>query len=245
MPTAKALHGSKKSSTPAADTPRLFGVIVFEVLRSAGTLMILLGATLGITAFVARLIRPRAPRLPDFSPNTSVRLVGPGGAYRCHLLAIDARGIVLSAPLQRDHYVPLRVGDSLTVQIPSGDGIITFRTHILHRDPATHEYILAQPSRFRYAERRTEPRDHGVEGRRVSMNGNLSELRDISANGARIVTAENLHKGDEVEINFGRGEQPIRGWTLDSGPSVMDARPARVVRVRFEAPLSGLSSAEL
>ena len=170
----------------------------------------------------------------------SVRLVGPGGVYRCHLLRKERDGLVFSAPLQRDHFVPLRVEEKLMVQMPVVDGLVTFRSEIMSRDAEEHSIKLETPKRFRHVDRRSEPRDDRVCGREVSLNGSAAALVNLSAGGARVVTPLALKPGERIQVQLGMEAAVCFGWALESIADHLGVEPARSVRVRFEAPLSGL-----
>lgn len=194
----------------------------------------------GVSYLIGLLFRRRRSRLPNLTVGASCRLVGPGGVYRSHLESVSRDGLVFSAPLQRDHFVPIRVGEALVVQIPVAEGVVSFRSVVCSRDSDSHTFRLATPTHFRRVERRSEPRDMSVNGQIIALNGSEASLENLSAGGARVTTPLVVKPGERIAVQLGMTETQCQGWALESVPAHLGNQPARSVRVRFEAPLSGL-----
>ncbi len=187
-----------------------------------------------------RKIRPTLPAIPE---GTSIRLVGPSGAYRSTLVMVDHNGIVLTSPMHRNSHVPLRVGDSLMVQVPLASGVLTFRSTVTERDAKTHQFTLETPVASKLIERRTEGRDKRFEGTGVVVNGVSATLVDLSAGGAKLVTSEFVKAGEVVRVQLPSGMGVVMGWALESTATAQGHLAARELRVRFETPLAGLGAA--
>lgn len=207
-----------------------------DFLNMVGTMVLLFAVSLGFGYLYSRVQRKAVPQLPKIEPNTSCRIVGPGGVYRCYFVGEGKDGLTFSAPLQRDHYVPIRAGEILTIQIAAGDGVLTFRSTVSGRSRDTHEFTVFQPTRFRHHDRRTEGRDIAVRGRQVEVNGNLGELVNISPSGARVVTTDRIASGERIAVRLQHELEPMLGWALESTASSLGKSQARSVRVRFDAP---------
>lgn len=158
--------------------------------------------------------------------------------YRCYFIREERDTLVVSAPLHRDHFVPVRPEEKLMVQLPVPDGLVTFRTYVVSRDSDDHTLRLAKPTHYRLVDRRAELRSTQVAGQAAVVNGSGAELVNLSAGGARVRTPLSLRAGERVEVKIGEGA--CFGWALESIPDVLGTLPARSVRVRFESPLSGL-----
>lgn len=211
-----------------------------SVIQTVGYLIALFLASLCASYLVGRLLRRAAPRLPQLTVGTSCRLVGTGGVYRCYLGSVKGKGLEFSAPLQRDHYVPLRVGEALMVQIPVQEGVVSFRSVVVERDAERHTFRMAAPTHFRTLDRRSEPRDDSVYGREVALNGQAAEVLNVSAGGALVVTTLDVQPGDRIDLQLGGSNSVCPGWALESVPTTLGQQAARSVRVRFESPLAGL-----
>src|SRR5512141_887054 len=72
----------------------------------------------------------RAKRL-ELPEGAVVKLRGRKGMYRSRLIAPSEAGWRIGAPLQRDSYVPLRPGESITVEAATPKGLISFRSQVL------------------------------------------------------------------------------------------------------------------
>lgn len=184
---------------------------------------------------VARRSRPIKH---DFVEGARFKLVTPTGAYRCYVERVTSKGIQVSAPLHRDSYVPLRVGDLVLVQTATPDGLYTFRTAVTHRMIETHSLLLGHPSTIRKTERRSYPRQTPIGDGRCKLNGVTSQLCDFSEFGAKIVSECLVEPGDSVIVELPDGMGEVYGWALDSMP----VSGKREARIRFQDPLNHLSS---
>lgn len=202
-------------------------------------------ATAGLCAFAVGFLGSRAtrrrqpPSIAPVAPGAVLRLVGPGGAHRCHLLETGPAGWCVSAPLRADVYVPLRTGDRVWVQAPSDDGLLCFWTIVRSRSATDHSLILDPPRRWKSVERRSEPRLSMPEGTPVGVNGEPGQLIDLSAGGARVETSARLEPGDAVRLRLPQDMGEVAGWALE----VRGAGRSRLSRIVFERPFAALRSA--
>lgn len=212
-----------------------------DILQMVGLLAVVFGISMGLSYAVSARNRKHIQLVP-IPENTSCRVIGPGGVYRCYFLRRSKKGLVFSAPLQRDSYVPVRLGEVMMVQAPMADSIVTFRAAVCARDADTHEFTVDNPDRIRHINRRAEDRDTSLEGTIVNVNGTPAALVDLSACGAKVVVADVVRPGDSVCLDLPEDYGVAHGWALESTPTADGRRLARCVRIRFEQPLSGLQS---
>lgn len=172
--------------------------------------------------------------------NSKARLVGAKGAYRSYYLRRMPEGLVFSPPLQRDQYTPLRIGESVMVQLPVEGGVITFCTKVLSRAADTEEFVLEHPQTFRRADRRIERRDTTCAGTLAALNGSQAVMKDLSAGGARVVTACRVQPGDTARLELPLGMGEAYGWVVAAHPGVIEGRQGIEARIQFQKPLSGL-----
>src|ERR1035437_7066739 len=128
-----------------------------EIAELVGYFAVLFAASMGAAWLIATL-RLGSRRAPDPDPGTGLRLRGQAGMHRTRLLEVRGPFWILTAPLMRDYYVPLHVGEKLTVEWPMTDGVMFFRTTVRARDAGTHTLIIDRPEGGRKAERRGERR---------------------------------------------------------------------------------------
>ncbi len=210
-----------------------------DLLRLFGFMALLFGGSMAIAYTLTAAGSRRRAKL-DVAPGSSVRLIAPGGAYRCFFVRFDARGLVFAAPMDHDVYVPFHPGESIMVQAPQEAGVLCFRSCVVERNPFTHEFTLARPTAAKVVERRHEPRDGSYEGSEAELNGKKARMLNLSAMGARLIAPDGVKPGDWVQLSLPLGLGLVEGWALDARPSRLDGRPARDVRLRFAAPAPGL-----
>jgi hypothetical protein len=212
---------------------------MIEILQMVGLLMAVLSGSMVLSYFLTRHNRKQLAIVP-LEENTRVRMVGPGGSYRCYFLRRSKKGLTFSAPLQRDRYIPVRVGESMMVQAPLADCLVTFKSTVESRDAETHEFILAWPKRVRMVDRRAENREATREGSIILVNGEPASVLNLSAGGARLVTAAKIQPGDTLSLELNQDFGMVYGWALEVLPS-LSGGAAWEVRVRFEEPLAGFT----
>lgn len=210
-----------------------------ETTRLVLSIVVLFGGSLFLSYCIMWLIAAHRNRL-DFEPGTVVRMVGPGGAYRCHFQFMRGDNLVFSSPIQADRYVPIRVGERLLVQAPGNDCLITFRSNVLERDSSKHELVLEPPTYVRRTERRSEDRRSRLAGEDALMNGEVAEVVDLSAAGTCLLTYRKPVPGERVRVVLPSTGLDAFGWTLDCSRASLGTHQAYRVRVQFEEPLAGL-----
>ncbi|MBS1706213.1 MAG: flagellar brake domain-containing protein [Armatimonadetes bacterium] len=190
----------------------------------------------GYAVTVLKLSKKRHA-LDQVEHDAPVRMKSECGMYRARFLGAQGKNLLFSSPILRDAYVPLRVGLSLTIEIPRPKGVIIFRTQVIHRDPVTHTFVVARPSDPMVLDRREEPRSERFAGTQVSLNEEWGELMDLSVNGARFQTFFPFSAGDVIKVHIPLFHACVLGWVLDASPIDIGARTGTMIRVRFVDPL--------
>lgn len=208
----------------------IFQLIGISTLVFAGSIVL---------GYVVGLLR-NGRRVPAPAVGVQLRLKSPSGVYRARLLRAEKGGWWLSSPLQRNAYVPLRVGESLVVEAPSSVGAMVFHTEVLERDATTHQFRVRPPREVREVERRLEYRHKSFLGRPFKANGEPAELVDLSASGARFLTLAAAAKGDDLRLELPEPFGTVVGWVLETEPASLGSRTGSLVRVRLATPLEGL-----
>ncbi|MEQ1822755.1 MAG: flagellar brake protein [Fimbriimonadaceae bacterium] len=183
-----------------------------------------------ISALVAYVLtRPKFATSPP-EIGATIRIRATTGMYRAKLLNVEANVWRISCPLSRNHYVPLRPNEAVTIEAPISQGVYLFKTSIQARDEETHELTLAVPSGLHATNRRNEPRI--VSDEKVYLDSEPANLADISTFGARVFTNRRCHIGERIQVEL-RGMR-IYGWVLDFAPTRVGETYREAVRVRFE-----------
>src|SRR5690242_6540551 len=101
---------------------------------SFSTLSFLAGSLAGSMLVAFGWFWLRRPRnATQLLPCSKVRLRTEAGVFRTNFLSLEKSGWVLSAPLSRDNYVPLREGEQVIVEASTPQGLLVFRTTVAER----------------------------------------------------------------------------------------------------------------
>lgn len=205
---------------------------MFAIIELCGYFALVFAVSVGASYALTnlRLRKSISPPLPD----ATLQIRSGGALYRAKFVRNSASGWVIGAPLSRDAYVPLRVGEQVSVWAPTNDGLRSFETEILERDATTHEFTLAIPHRAGKVERRQSPRIRTFADPSVQFEGQRATLIDLSENGARVFAPCVVKKGERVRIDL--SGNPAYGWILESNPKAQGCE----VRLVFEERLSAI-----
>ncbi|HVT10913.1 MAG TPA: flagellar brake protein [Fimbriimonadaceae bacterium] len=163
-----------------------------------------------------------------------LRIRATSGSYRSTLMKLGGSVWTISAPLQRDSYVPLRVGEEVVIEAASSRGALLFRSTIVARHTQPHSFTIRRPEKIHQVERREHKRWPHLAGESVKLEGQNGRIIDLSEGGARIQSAYRTHKGDRVRLDLPWGEA-IYGWVLSAEGNetrmrfedLMELRPAK------------------
>jgi hypothetical protein len=214
---------------------------MIEIVKVVASVVLFFGGSLLVSYCVASYYSARKHRI-ELARGTSVRLIGPGGAYRSHFLGFRDENLVFSSPIQEDRYVPIRVGEKVFVQAPGDGCMLSFRTTVLQRDSEAHELLLAGPQYVRRSERRTERRMTSLAGEDALIDGELASLVDLSAAGACFLSRRRPCPGDKLRVVLPSSELDAVGYALDATPTGIGEHRGYKVRVLFTEPLAGLGT---
>ncbi len=183
---------------------------------SAG--LFLASVMLGAFWVARRRKRPASPL-----PGAPLRIKAAEAFYRTRLCGISDQGWWIDAPLQRDAYVPLQVGESIVVEATTSEGVLRFRTVVTSRDLEGHRFLLAAPMSPQFQDRREAKRQQSEASAKIE--GEYVRVFDYSAHGMRCDMVPKIRRGERVLVEL-QGRE-IFGWTLETG---------RFLRIRFEEP---------
>ncbi|HEY3781988.1 MAG TPA: flagellar brake protein [Fimbriimonadaceae bacterium] len=202
-----------------------------QIVELCGYFAIVFAVSIGASYFITSLRVKR--KNVELLPNTTLQIRSGEGIYRSKFLGDNASGWIISAPLSRDAYVPLRVGEKITVVGPTEHGLKHFQTEVLLRDSDTHELTIKIPDRMSNVERRQSFRVDKFLSPSALVEGQPATLLDLSEGGARVVLHDPLKRGERTAIEL-LGADKMYAWVVDSSP----ANPGYVIRLRFEEPLT-------
>lgn len=130
------------------------------------------------------------------------------GSYLCKIEDIDGTNSVhISIPIEKGHYIPLRVGTSIRVNITQKDGVYSFTDHIQKRvmSPYPH-FVVKYPQKIHRIQRRNYVRimlNVPVEFNPVDSDSVFRGVTmDVSGGGVLLVTPKQLEIDQIVYMNF-------------------------------------------
>lgn len=207
---------------------------VNDLSQLLGSLALLFVASFAVSyawaAFRRRTIS--APRV-----NTVIRFRSGTAMYRSVFLGETKQGWLLSAPLQHDHHVPVRVGEDLKCEIITSKGVSCFRSQVLERTSEPWRLLVRRPDRFALRERRDSRRRSDLAGLKAGIDGNPAVLVDLSDLGARVCSAHAPARGERLRVDLPWLIQPQFAYVLEVAPPASTEQRGVEVRLRFEEPL--------
>lgn len=169
--------------------------------------------------------------------NAKIRLRTGSAVYRCRYLGETSQGWTVSAPLQRDAYVPLEVGQSVAGEATTEDGVALFSSVIRARrsDPVTGAIlVLAKPQNLRLLNRRRGGLRRDTSLVEAQLNGDPATILDLSDGGARTRSARAPEVGSFVEFApSGHPTRRARVLAVESGVG------GYTIRLHFEDEAKG------
>ena len=143
----------------------------------------------------------------------------PGGVCRSRLIGQTGIGLELHAPLYRDQRGSLRPGDPVTVQAATSEGSAFFRSEVLEYDRDTGNAVLRRPQSVHRVDRRLSGRVRCMEGTVVCMDGETTDLLDLSERGARLGGEVSRARGDRLRLEFPWSAEPAYAWVVGADPA--------------------------
>ncbi|MFQ3678359.1 MAG: flagellar brake protein [Fimbriimonadaceae bacterium] len=205
-----------------------------SVIELVGLFAVVFAVSFGMAYIWAQLKRRQKQAPPP--ENSVARMRASGAVYRTRFVGVDRAGWRFSCPLQRDAYVPIRVGESLTVECQSENGVRIFRTEVVGRDALKKELILRAPDTVHVRDRRSETRRTDVAGTTVDIDGVGAVLADLSSTGLRVVAARPFPKGERVSLRMmGIAPYAQTAWVIGCEPNANG--PGYLVRLKLEETL--------
>jgi len=163
--------------------------------------------------------------------NAKVRMKTSSSLYRCRLISHSSEGWVFSAPMQRDVFVPLPVGEEVTCEVVANGGLIIFKSKVIARRAQESSIVIEAPKSISLENRRDEDRRQEIP-MEVTVGGKEGSVMDLSPGGARVRIRGFEREGNVVQINLPSGES--------RGAIVVDSKndhEGSVIRLRFDEPI--------
>ncbi len=163
--------------------------------------------------------------------NAKVRMKTSDALYRCRLISHSDTEWVFSAPMQRDMYVPIRVGETVNCEVVGNEGLIIFQSQIIARRAGEAAIVVAAPKAVSVENRRDNDRREGIP-MDVVVGGKTGSVMDLSPGGAKVRIRGFEREGNIVRIDLPFGES--------RGATVVDSKndhEGSIIRLRFDEPI--------
>ena len=199
------------------------------------TLLVSFSLVFGLGLIIAKFVMASRskPRKDAYTPveNAKVKMKTKTALYRCRLVSMDSSGWVFTAPIHRDNYVPVTVGEEITCEIVAKGGILLFSTKVIARKPIERMITVAVPKNMKLDDRRDKSDRSEIE-MDVVVAGKNGAVIDLSPGGARVKIQGFEREGNMVRIDLPTGES--------RGAIVVDSKNdhmGSVIRLKFDEPI--------
>ena len=199
------------------------------------TLLVSFSAVFALGAIAAKAVvtlRSRSHR-DGCAPveNAKVRMKTSTALYRCRLISHDRNSWVFTAPMQRDNYVPISVGEQVTCEVIANGGLIIFSSVVTSRKAIEGSIVVAAPKNIKLENRRDQS-DRKEIDMAVVVAGKNGAVIDLSPGGARVKIQGFEREGNMVRVDLPSGES--------RGAIVVDSKNdhmGSVIRLKFDEPI--------
>lgn len=199
------------------------------------TLLVSFSAVFALGAIAAKAVvtlRSRSHR-DGCTPveNAKVRMKTSTALYRCRLISHDRNSWVFTAPMQRDNYVPISVGEQVTCEVIANGGLIIFSSVVTSRKAIEGSIVVAAPKNIKLENRRDQS-DRKEIDMAVVVAGKNGAVIDLSPGGARVKIQGFEREGNMVRVDLPSGES--------RGAIVVDSKNdhmGSVIRLKFDEPI--------
>lgn len=129
------------------------------------------------------------------------------GSYLCKIEDIENGNVHISLPIEKGHFIPLRAGTLIRINVTQSDGVYSFSEHILKRvmSPYPH-FVIKYPQKIQRIQRRNYvrlmlniPIEFKLEEEESCYRG---VSIDLSGGGVFLVTQKQLEIGQKLTVNF-------------------------------------------
>lgn len=164
----------------------------------------------------------------------AIRLRTQKGLYRTRVVSWNGRCLVFAAPLSRDTYIPLSIGESITIEAATESGIAVLEGILQSRDAERAEFTATELQETAYFDRRQSHRVSYGAGVSISVDHAKADLIDVSERGIRFRTSADFEKGERVAIRLPWEDQAAGAWIIDGGHMAGSNRGVNEYRAIFE-----------
>jgi hypothetical protein len=158
--------------------------------------------------------------------------------YRTRFSGEFGRHLRFESPIARQLFVPIRIGESVTIEASTKKGVVLFRSKVIDRVETTHELIVEKPSVISQFDRR-DCRRFVCDDLEVAakVDGVSVQLMDVSEKGAKVRMIGEFEKGERISVRLPWLEGEVGAWVIDSEKVGRGEDTGLIVRMVFEEPV--------
>lgn len=129
------------------------------------------------------------------------------GSYLCKIEDIENGNVHISLPIEKGHFIPLRSGTLIRINVTQSDGVYSFSEHILKRvmSPYPH-FVIKYPQKIQRIQRRNYVRlmlNIPVEFKLEEEENKYRGVSiDLSGGGVFLITQKQLEIGQKLTIDL-------------------------------------------
>lgn len=163
--------------------------------------------------------------------NARVRFKTSQAVYRSRLISFDDKQWVFAAPMQRDSYIPVPVGEECVCEVVARGGVLIFSSKVIARQSQEGRIVIEAPTNPKLKNRREGARRIDIP-MKLLVGNHGGEVLDVSSNGAKVKLSGFQKEGQTVRVDLPDGESRAATVIESTHDSI-----GSTVRISFDRPI--------
>jgi c-di-GMP-binding flagellar brake protein YcgR len=163
--------------------------------------------------------------------NARVRFKTGSAVYRSRLISHDDKQWIFAAPMQRDSYIPVPVGEDCVCEVVARGGVLIFTSKVVARQSQEGRIVIEAPVNAKLKNRRDDTRRIDLP-MTVQVGSHDGEVIDVSTTGAKVKLNGFQKEGQTVRVDLPDGESRA-GTVIESTHDSVGS----TVRISFDRPI--------
>ena len=163
--------------------------------------------------------------------NARVRFKTSGAVYRSRLISHDDKQWVFAAPMQRDSFVPIPIGEECVCEVLARGGVLIFTSKVIARQSQEGRIVIEAPVKPKLKNRRDDARRMDIP-MKLQVGNHSGEVLDVSTNGAKVKLSGFQKEGQTVRVDLPDGESRAATVIESTHDSI-----GSTVRISFDRPI--------
>jgi c-di-GMP-binding flagellar brake protein YcgR len=203
-----------------------------SLLSLIGLFSVVFAVSYGISSLVIFIKRKKPEGGLQPLENAKVRLKTSSAMYRSRLLEHGPDGWVFAAPMQRDSYIPIPIGEEMTCEVMARGGVLLFQSKVIARRSGQGALVVEAPVKPQLTNRRDQSRRVDIP-MEVLVGGQSAAVINLSEGGAKVKIKGFEREGNVIRVALSSGE--ARAATVLESEN---GREGSVIRLSFDQPIT-------